>query len=71
MIRKVVHIDNVGKLLEELLDKHRKGEIVGLVIGCLDNERYCQSYWAGLTYLQQVGLAENLKLACVANAETF
>ena len=60
----IVHIEGAGKLLEDMLALYREGKIEGIVIGVLHKDtRCCESYWAGLTYLQRLGLAENLKSA--------
>ena len=65
----LVEFTSIGELLSNLMEKHRKGEIVGIVVGMLDSEDYCRSYWAGeSTYLSRLGLAENLKAAMVRDA---
>lgn len=62
----VKHIDSIGKLLQDLLERHRNNELDGIVIGVLEKkDGYCESYWAGLSYLKRLGLAENLKTAII------
>ena len=64
-MKKVGYLPNAGQLLSDLLEKFHKGEITGVVIGVKDKEGYCESYWAGLHYLERLGLAANLTTAIV------
>ena len=61
---KVLEMTSVGQLLTNLTEQHREGNIKGLVVGVLDGdgEGFCDSFWVGLSYLERMGLAENLVL---------
>lgn len=48
-------------ILEEMLLLAKAGKIEGMIIGFKDSEKYCQSRWCGLTWLEEVGLAVNLQ----------
>lgn len=48
-------------MLEDMLLLAESGKIEGIIIGFKDSEKYCQSRWCGLTWLEEVGLAANLQ----------
>lgn len=51
----------VVRMLKDLLLLAEEGKIEGIIIGFRDSEKYCQSRWCGLTWLEEVGLAANLQ----------
>jgi hypothetical protein len=58
----VHRIGSVGQLIDGLEKLYAEGNIQGIVIGILRKDELIESWWSGDSFLQRLGMAENLKV---------
>lgn len=64
MNSKVVHIDDVGDIIQDTVRKYEGGEIKNIMVRVIDKEGITWSAWsdAGMGFIETLGHAEDFKL---------
>jgi hypothetical protein len=66
--QKVVHIDAVGSIIEELREKYGNGEVKGLIVTIVREDGTFELLWSNtMSYLERLGLTEAAKMAMLYN----
>lgn len=62
MNSKIVHIDSVGSLIQELTELYEHGQVESIVMSVLKKDGIVESWWSKESFLKRLGMAENLKI---------
>lgn len=62
MNNKIVHIDNVGDIIQDVVRKYEAGEIKNIMVRIIDKDKIAWNIWSDMDFNEALGHAEDFKL---------
>lgn len=61
-MKEIIHIDSVGKLIDDLQELYNSGNVKSIVLSIVKTDGIIESWWSEESFLRRLGMAENLKI---------